>query len=239
MIEHDHQYARGWLLPTALCLLAVGCQHAVRIQVPTDGSYKSPVTALTVKFHPEFKPGTFNAYLSGQMITDLFQPAPAPNGVSTATIIYPPNYMDFQYNNNKQLLMVHGEFTTPVFYLFGIPTRFTRDSSEFSPPYVRVFRGRTSFDSDLTLKERETIAATAFVVEAPKERLVVTITGHPLVSLNDQPAGQNIQVVIERNDRRADFTVRGIQTGGEIFRIRAIATGYSSGVGGGRVLQNQ
>jgi hypothetical protein len=240
MIEQDHPYNRGRLLCTAaLCLLALGCQHSVRIQFPTDGSYKTPVTTLTVKFHPEFKPGTFDANLSGQTITNLFQPAPAPGGVSTASIVFPPNYMDFHYNNNKQKLIVEGDFTQPVFYFFGIPTRFTRDSSDFTPPYVRVFRGRTSFDSDLTLRERETIAATAFVVEAPAERLVVTLTGHPLVSLNDQPAGQNIEVVIEPNDRRADFTVRGIQTGGEVFRIRAIATGYSCGVGAGRVLQNQ
>lgn len=239
MPEYNHQHTRAWpFLAAALLLLAAGCAHSVTIQQPLSGVYKDPVT-FSVKFHPEFQPGTFWASLSGTTITNLFQPTPAPGSVSTATIVYPPNYMDYEYNSNKQYLLVGGDYSTGVFWFFFFPTRFTRDNSDFTPPYVLVYRGRTSFDRDLTLKERETIVATAFVEEAPKERLLVTITGHALVSLNDHPAGEDIQVWIERNDRRADFTVRGIQTGGEIFSIRAIATGYSSGVGRGFVKPNQ
>ncbi len=225
------------VLPLVLALVAfsAGCQQSVKVLYPQDGTYTDPVGTFRVKFHDEFQPGTFDAYLSGTTITHLFQPTPAPGQESSARIIWPPNYMDMHYNNNKQRLEVRGEFDKPVFLFFGIPTRFKTDSANFTPPYVRVYRGTTSFDTDLTLREGETITATAFVVKAPKERLVVTITGNSLVSLNNQPAGQNIEVVIMPNDRRAQFTVRGIQTGGEIFRVRAIANGYSSGVGGGTV----
>jgi hypothetical protein len=223
----------------ALFQFATGCAHSVTILEPTDGTYDNPVTTLRVKFHPEFKPGTFSASLSGTTITNLFQPTPAPGGESSASIIFPPNFMDYEFNSNKQHLVVDGEFSTSTFYFFGIPTRSTRDSSDFIPPYVTVYRGSTSFDHDLTLKERETIVATAFVEKAPKERLMVTITGNSLVSLNDHPAGEDIQVWIERNDRRADFNIRGIQAGGEIFSVRAIATGYSSGVGRGFVRPNE
>ncbi len=239
MSEHRPFQTRGGLLLAAMFLpLVAGCQHSVKITEPLPGTYKNKVVTLSVKFHPDFQPGTFQANLSGQTITNLFQPPPAPNGTSTARIVYPPDYMDFHFNSNKQKLVVDGEFSTPTFKLFGIPTRFTRDTSEFIPPYVRVFRGTTSLDANLTLKEGETIVATAFVVEAPKDRLVVTITGHSFVSLNNQAAGKNIEVVIEPNNRRAEFTVRGIQTGREVFQIRAIATGYSSGLAGGYVQRN-
>lgn len=235
--QHNRQHTRGRLfLAAALFLLATGCTRSVVIVQPLDGDYENPVTTFTVRFHPEFQPGTFDASLSGQTITNLFQPTPAPNGVSTASIVFPPNFMDFQFNGNRQRLVVFGEFTTPT---NGLGNRLKQDSSNFTPPPTRVYRGRTSFDHDLTLKERETITATAFVDKAPKEPLTLTITGNSLVSLNDRPAGENIQVVIQRNDRRADFTIRGIQAGSEVFIIRAIATGYSADVGGGRVLSNQ
>jgi hypothetical protein len=240
MCGYHRLIAKVWMvLAGALFLYVGGCAHSVTILEPLDGTYANPVATLRVKFHPEFQPGTFSASLSGTTITQLFQPTPAPGGESSASIVYPPNFMDSDYNSNKQHFVVDGDFSTSTFYFFGIPTRSTRDSSDFSPPYVLIYRGRTSFDRDLTLKERETIVASAFVEKAPKERLQVTITGDSLVSLNDQPAGQDIQVWIEPNDRRADFNVRGIQAGGEVFRIRAIATGYSSGAGAGFVRANE
>ena len=228
-----------YVWPFFVCALAMwigGCTKSVTIVQPLDGTYTSPVTPLTVKFHPEFKPGTFQANLSGTNITSLFHPTPAAGGTSTAEIVYPPSFMDADYSGNVQRLVVDGDFTTPT---GGLGNRVTPDSSNFTPPSFRIFRGRTSFDPVLTLKERETITATAFVDQAPKEGLRVTITGNSLVSLNDQPAGQDIQVVIMPNDRRADFTVRGIQAGGEVFVIRGIATGYSSATARGLVQANQ
>lgn len=222
------------ILAAAFFLLTVGCQYAVKIEHPKDGTYTAPIKTFSVKFHNDFQPGTFQANLNGQTITNLFHPTPAPGNVSTATIQY-PNYMDFHYNNNKQHLVVDGEYTTPT---SGLSARLTRDSSDFTPPYVRIFRGTTGTDTSLTLREGETITATAFMVAAPKERTVVRITGSSLVSLNDRPAGEDIEVIIEPNDRRAPFRVRGIQSGGEVFRLRAIATGYSSGIGGGYVTLN-
>ena len=41
-------------------LSAVGCQRAVTIEFPKDGTYEDPVKTFTVKFHPEFKPGTLS-----------------------------------------------------------------------------------------------------------------------------------------------------------------------------------
>lgn len=240
MPEFFSQRCRGWMLVVAaVFVLLGGCDRSVVIEHPTDGSYTDPISTFTVRFHKDFQPGTFEANLNGTTITNLFQPAPVGGGVSTASIVYPPNFMDAEINQNQQFLEVDGEFTTDVFYFFGIPTRFTRDTSTFRPPSVRIYRGLTSFDHVLTLKEGETIVATAMVEKAPREPLAVTVTGHPLVSLNDRPAGEDIQLVIQRNDRRARFTVRGIQTGGEVFVVRGIATGYSSAQGRGIVERGQ
>lgn len=221
--------ARAGLL--VFVLGVAGCTHSVTIVTPKDGSYADPVTPITVEFHGDFKPGTFHATLSGTDITPLFQPPPAPGGQSSA-LLAPPRFMDAEHDNNTQHLIVDADFTTPT---GGLGNRVTRDSSKFRPPMIQVFRGRTGFDPNLTLNERETITANVYVEKAPKERLLITVTGDPTISLNDQPAGQSIQVVIMPNDRRGDFTIRGIQTRADPFRIRGIATGFSSMPGRGVV----
>lgn len=227
----------GWLVfACAFVAFSAGCRHAATIVYPTDGNYATSTSPITVRFDPEFKPGTFQANLSGTNITSLFTPPPAPGQTSTAEFAYKPYFMDAEYDNNQQRLVVDAEFTSPT---SGPGERMTRDSSNFYPPIVRIYRGRTSTDTVLTLKEREIIIASAFVDKAPKEALVVTITGSTLVSLNDQPAGQDIQVVIQPNERRADFNIRGIQVGSEVFVLRGIATGYSSAQSRGVVKPNQ
>ncbi len=217
----------GWLISCTL-LLVVGCEKAVTIEHPGKGILDEPVPTFRVRFHNDFQPGSFQAFLNGVTITSRFQPAPAPGGVSTAS----SDHMDAGYKNT-QVLHVQGQFKTPQ---SGIPTKLTEDEVEFSPPVIFVFRGNST-NHDLSLKERETIAATVLVVKAPKEALTVTVTTeeNPAVSLNDQPAGTPITLTIPTNDRRADFTVRGIQTG-KTFIVRALAHGFSSKAAGGTVL---
>ena len=215
---------------------AVGCTSPVTIEQPTEGVHTEPVQQFTVRFDKDFKPGTFAADLSGTTITHLFHPAPAPGGVSIASITY-PQFMNFDYSNqvngtgrpNEQLLRVSGESSSDGSCC---------DSATFSPPYTRIFRGggtAVTFDRNLDVKERDTITATVFVDVVPKEALTVKVTGHPSVSLNEQPAGQDITLAIPSNDRRVDFRIRGIVISGEVFRIRAIADGYSSSMSGGSV----
>jgi hypothetical protein len=227
----------GWLFLGAMFLVG-GCTLPVKIDQPT-GSETGPITVFKVHFDKDYVPGTFSADLSGTNITPLFLPAPIAGGVSTASINF-PLFMDYDWINtvngsgrpNEQLLRVSGKSSS---------NGSCCDSVTFSPPYTAIFRGggtAVTFDHDLTLKERETITATVFVSEAPKESLKVWVLGDEAVSLNDQPAGKSIMVTIPTNDRRVDFTVRGIVVsggGGPYFRIRAIATGYSSQVAGGRV----
>lgn len=216
---------------------AVGCTPPVKIEQPTEGVHTKPVPQFTVRFDKDFRPGTFAADLSGTTITHLFQPAPAPGGVSVASI----SYMDYNYINyvngsgrpNEQLLRVSGESSS---------NGSCCDSVKFSPPYTQIFKGggtSVSYDHNLDLKERETITATVFVDVVPQEALTVRVTGHPSVSLNEQPAGQGITLVIPSSDRRVDFKIRGIVVSGEVFLIRAIADGYSSDQAGGFVRSAQ
>lgn len=225
----------GWLFLGTM-FFAVGCTAPVKIEQPTTGVHTKPVQQFIVRFDKDFRPGTFSADLSGMNITYLFAPVPVPGGVSIASISY-PQFMDYYYMNsvngsgqpNEQLLRVSGESTANASCC---------DSVKFSPPFTRIFKGggtSVTYDRDLSLKERETITATVFVDVVPQEALTVRVTGHPSVSLNEQPAGTAITLVIPRNDRRVDFTVRGIVVDGEVFRIRAIADGYASEFAAGLV----
>lgn len=229
----------GWLFLGTI-FFAVGCTPPVKIEQPAEGVHTKPVKQFIVRFDKDFRPGTFSADLSGTPITHLFHPAPVPGGVSIASITY-PQFMDYNYINyldgsglpNKQLLRVSGESSSNASCCHSVT---------FSPPFTRIFRGggtSVSYDHNLDLRERETITATVFVPDVPQESLTVTVTGHPSVSLNEQPAGQAITLVIPSNDRRVDFKIRGIVISGEVFRIYAIADGYSSGVAGGFVRSAQ
>jgi hypothetical protein len=210
-------------------LFGAGCQTVAKIEYPGAGNQADPVTNFRVRFHKDYKPGTFKATLNGQDITGNFNPPGAPGAVSTAN----SDFMDARVNNNVQVLHAQGEFITNP---GGIPTRSTHDEVQFSPPVIFIFRGNTT-DHNFDVHERETITATVTVLVPPKEGLTVTVTTdeNSAVSLNNAPAGTPITVTIPTNDRRADFTVRGIETG-KIFVIRALAHGYSFSPGGGRVL---
>lgn len=227
----------GLFLVTMFC--AAGCAPPVKIVKPT-GSETTPIEQFAVTFDKDFVPGSFSADLSGTAITYLFSPTPAPGGTSFASITY-PQFMDYDYINtvngsgypNEQLLRVSGKSSSNASCC---------DSVTFSPPYTRIFRGggtAITFDRTLDVRERETITATVFVDVVPKEALTVRVTGHPSVSLNDQPAGQAIMLSIPNNDRRVDFRIRGIVVSGEVFRLHAIADGYSAAVSGGFVRQAQ
>lgn len=216
--------------------LIVGCTPPVKIEQPTAGVQTKPVRTFTVRFDTAYVPGTFQADLSGVTITSLFQPVPVPGGVSTAAITY-PQFMDYNFMNsvngsgkpNEQLLRVSGQSSSNASCC---------DSVKFSPPSIRIYRGggaTVTFDHDISLKERETITATVFVDTVPQEALTVRVTGHPSVSLNEQPAGMDITLVVPSNDRRADFRIRGIVVTGEYFHIRAIADGFASDWAGGAV----
>jgi hypothetical protein len=229
-----HRQIFGWLF-LATMLFAGGCAVPVKIQQPT-GSETGPITVFAVRFDKDFVPGSFSADLSGTTITPLFAPTPAPGGVSTASITF-PQFMDYDWINtvngsgkpNEQLLRVSGKSSSNASCC---------DSVKFSPPATRIFRGgggTVTFDRTLDVHERETIIATVYVDVVPKEALTVRVTGHPSVSLNEQPAGQGITLSIPNTDRRVDFRIRGIVVSGEVFRIRAIATGYSSQISGGSV----
>jgi len=219
---------------------AVGCTPPVKIEQPTAGGTSKPVHQFTVRFDKDYVPGTFSADLSGMTITHLFQPPPKPGDVSFASITY-PQFMDYDYINsvngsgqpNEQLLRVSGVSSS---------NSSCCDSVKFSPPTTYIYRGggtSVSYDHNLDLKERETITATVFVRDVPQEALTVRVTGHPFVSLNEQPAGQDITLVIPNNDRRIDFKIRGIVANQEVFIIRAIADGFSSSRAGGFVRSAQ
>jgi hypothetical protein len=239
MSGNDRQHAGVRIVFGAAAMLlfivaAGGCTYSVVIVHPPD-HFKEPVKTYTVRFHNEYKPGTFEATLSGRDITSLFQPPAAPGGTSTAVFEYPPNFLDRQYDSNRQKLAVSAQFTTPT---TGLGNRITGTSNTFSPPYSIVYTGTTGTDKHLVVGEGQTITATAFVERAPKEPLTVTITGDPRMSLNDRPAGDSIQVVIPTNDRRAAFTVRGIVVAqaDEFILFRAIADGYASDVSSCKVV---
>jgi hypothetical protein len=210
-------------------LIGAGCQTVAKIEYPSAGASAEPVTNFRVRFHKDYKPGTFKATLNGQDITGNFNPAGAPGAVATAN----SDFMDARVNNNVQVLHAQGEFTSSP---GGIPTRSTHDEVQFSPPIIFVFRGNTT-NHTLDVHERETITATVTVLAPPKEGLTVTVTTdeNSAVSLNNAPAGTPITVTIPTNDRRADFTIRGIQTG-KTFLVRALAHGYAFSPGGGTVL---
>jgi hypothetical protein len=229
----------GWLL-LGTAFLVAGCAPPVKIVKPDAGSSTAPVEQFAVQFDKDFVPGSFAADFSGTTITPLFSPTPTPGSTSFASIVY-PQYMDYNWINtvngsggqNEQLLRVSGKSSS---------NGSCCDSVKFSPPATKIFRGGGSaitYDTGLDVRERETIVATVFVDAVPKEALAVRVTGHPSVSLNEQPAGSDILLSIPSNDRRVDFRIRGIVVSGEFFKIRAIATGYSSAAAGGRVLQAQ
>jgi len=229
----------GWL-SVGTTFFVVGCALPVKIEQPTAGDQARPVRTFVVRFDKAFVPGSFDADLSGTNITNLFKPTPVPDNVSTASIEF-PQFMDFNYMNtvngdgqpNRQLLRVSAKSSS---------NNSCCDSVNFSPPRISIYRGGPSavtYISDMPVRERQTIDATVWVKDAPLEPLTVRVTGHPSVSLNDQPAGQSITLVIPTNDNRVDFKIRGIVLSGEAYRIRAIATGYSSTVAGGLVLQAQ
>jgi hypothetical protein len=230
----------GWLFLGTM-FFAVGCAPPVKIEQPTEGVHAQPVQQFTVRFDKDFKPGTFHADLSGTTITHLFKPEPKAGDVSIASIAY-PQFMDYGYINyvngsgrpNEQLLRVSGVSSS---------NGSCCDSVKFSPPSIQIFRGgltAATFDHILgDVKEGQTILATVFVDVVPKEALTVRVTGHPSVSLNEQPAGQDLTLAIPNNDRRVEFRIRGIVVNGEVFLIRAIADGYSSAVAGGFVRSAQ
>lgn len=192
---------------------------------------------FTVRFDKDYVPGTFSADLSGTTITHLFKPTPVPGGVSTGSVTY-PQFMDFDYINNvngtggpnQQLLRVSGK---------SFSNGSCCDSVTFSPPFLKIYRGggaSPTNDIHVDVKERETIVAHVFTSSVPQETLTVKVTGHPSLSLNEQPAGQAITLMIPNNDRRVDFKIRGIVADNqEVFRIYAIADGLSSTYAGGFV----
>lgn len=207
--------------------LATGCQHSVKIEYPGNGNSKDPIRDFRVKFHSDADPATFSAKLNGVDITSRFQPAPAPGQVSFASSDFMKGW--------QQTLEVHASFKTPS---SGIPTKSTNDMVQFTPPGVFVFLGNSTSVNNLSVKERDTIRATVMVVDPPtREGLVVTLTTeeNPAVSLNNAAAGTPITVTIPINDRRADFTVRGIQAG-QSFIVRPLAKGYGSHAGSGTVM---
>jgi hypothetical protein len=199
----------------ATILFTAGCTLPVKIEQPT-ASETGPVQTFVVRFDTAFVPGTFNADLSGTNITALFAPTPAPGSVATAAITYftNPQFMDYGYLNN-----VTGNGITPNKQLLRVGAKSSSngsccDSVTFSPAPISIFRGggnAITSDPDLSLHERETISATVFVNVVPKEGLTVRVTGHPSVSLNDEPAGQAITLSIPNNDRRVDFEASALR----------------------------
>jgi hypothetical protein len=69
-------------LVAAACM--VGCTPAVQVIQPGD-SVHAPVTALAVRFHEYYEPGTFRAYLDGQDITASFSPAGVAGGTAASS----------------------------------------------------------------------------------------------------------------------------------------------------------
>ena len=73
------------LLALPPVVLLAACEKAVTVVSPQTYPDR-PVTSITVRFSNNFKPGTFRATLDGKDITNLFAPAPAPGGQSTAEL---------------------------------------------------------------------------------------------------------------------------------------------------------
>lgn len=119
-------------LSVGLTLFLVGCALPVKIEQPTAGDQARPVRQFVVRFDKAFVPGSFDADLSGTNITSLFQPTPAPDNVSTASIEF-PQFMDYDYINtvngsgqpNEQLLRVSAKSSS---------NGSCCDSVKFSPP---------------------------------------------------------------------------------------------------------
>lgn len=210
------------LASVLLCALltAIGCEKSVTINHPKSGSYAKPVTPLNVTFNKDYKPGTFKATLEGADITHLFQPPAVASGTSTAVA----PYMD--YKTSPHVLHVEGDFATTK---PSIDTRQRYDESQFTPPTVFIVRADSATNNNLSMAERQTVRASAVISSPFSESVTVTITPdeNQAVSLNDQPVGQSITVVIPTNDRRADFSVRGVRTG-VTFVLRPRAAGYAS-----------
>jgi hypothetical protein len=198
----------------ALVSSAADCPRSVTIEAPARAGGNGPIQEFQVRFHPEFKPGTFAAKLDGKDITGSFVPEPAPGGLSVWT--NPP------LTGARQKLWVKGDYTAS-----GLELRDRYDSVTFSAPWVTVVERGTTVSS-IVLREGQTVEAEALIDGAPlaPTTVIISVVGDRIVSLNNQPAGASVSVTIPTTDRRARLTVRGIRPGSA--RLKAETRGYGS-----------
>ena len=224
--------------PKAVFVIALGlslasCARAVTIDQPSQGNSANPVNQFRVTFHPRFNPGTFSAEINGVDIASTFMPAPAVGGTSTAPA------PEFPAGVSK--LAVRGDFSpTKSFDMY-------KDAADFTPPPLDlnspppppgppcsspcvVIGVPQGFD----VRETHSATVTVLTPSAPPAPLTITITpSNNLVALGSAAAGAPITVTIPNSDRRADFTVRGVQTGS--FNLRAATPGFQAYTLNGRV----
>lgn len=211
---------RMLMLPilAALLLSAADCPRAAAIEAPADGSAQAPIREFRVRFHRDFRAGTFSATLDGEDVTRHFQPAPTPGGVSI--------WHDPALHPGRAMLVVKGGYTAS-----GLDFRTLGDTAVFFPLTAGVVTAGT-LQRGLTLREGQTAEADAILFEVPVTPTTVTITvaGDRAVSLNGQPVGMGVSLTVPTNDRRARFTVRGVRVGRA--ELHAAVPGYATEAAG-------
>lgn len=205
-------------------LMLAACQPAADIQFPESKAYETqPITKFTVYLRPDSAPqGTFKVTLNGNDITNTFAPAATPGATVNATA--PANFA----LGKQTLVATAKDLRTP----FPVTT----DTVEFFPPVVVVTRAPSLTDQNLNHVEGQTLSAYAVITAPIPAPVTVTLSQGPgqFVSLNNQPVGTPITVVIPTNDRKASFTIRGARAGTS-FAITGRATGFASNPSSGGI----
>lgn len=217
MLRHSFQ---------SLILLSVilfsGCK-AVEIITP-KGTYQDPIDQFQVKFKGSYG-GGFNAYIiyvnqNGDEIerieiTNSFSQPWEANRTSTA------ESMPFrELQTGERLRMeVDGFRNSP-------PSISAATNSSFRPASIEVENLPLPL-RQFIVREGQTITVELIVPSAPPRPWTVTvIPENDRVALGNQAvAGQPYNVTIPANDRRFNFTLRGIQGGGNC-RLMIESEGY-------------
>jgi|SRR5215467_5895084 len=202
------------LLLGLVVLIVSGCTTVLKITEPADEWFQDCLPRFAVNFGPTFT-GNFRADIDGLDWTAPFTPAPAPGGTSTAPVPplgggtpitspgpFPGTTVNSGYFRHKLSVSADGTLAPGDLFLIN------SGSHTFVPPPL------SGSPNPLNLREEVPVQAFVLLPVAPLSPLTVAVSPSSRgVSLDNQPAGQPIQVTIPTNDRRASFTVRGISRG--------------------------
>lgn len=205
-----------------------GCQ-AARIEAPArpvDERFANACyRVLTVRFHHQFKPGTFEAYLDGQNITGLFALPHSPGGTTNAVMTGPFTGGDLQAGVFKHKLDTKGSCAFPG---------CGGDLVEFIPIHLRPkissqnFRRGTVVNGEVQVSP---VSAVALQVEVKPTNNNVAL--YDVITGWHGP-GQSIVLTIPASTLTGSFAVRGETPGS--YTLQLLSPGCQIGEYSGKVL---